>query len=109
MPGFKIEYPCKRGHAFHFRRVDRHGNLLDRRLSGEAVSMTVKARGDAIGFNPEEYSGHGLHAGLATSAASAGVSSWKIRAQTGPASDAMPARYIRDGELFVGNAARALL
>jgi integrase len=51
----------------------------------------------------------GLRAGFATSAATAGVSSWKIRQQTGHASDAMLARYIRDGELFVDNAAAALL
>jgi integrase len=62
-----------------------------------------------VGLAPEEYSGHSLRAGLATSAASAGVSSWKIRQQTGHASDAMLSRYIRDGELFVDNAAAELL
>jgi hypothetical protein len=46
---------------------------------------------------------------MATSAAQAGVSSWKIRQQTGHASDAMLARYIRGGELFINNAAGALL
>ncbi len=55
------------------------------------------------------YAGHSLRAGLATSAAAAGVSSWKIRAQTGHASDAMLRRYIRDGEMFVDNAAGAVL
>ena len=38
-----------------------------------------------------------------------GVSSLKIRQQTGHASDAMLARYVRDGELFVDNAAGSLL
>ena len=33
----------------------------------------------------------------------------KIRGQTGHVSDAMLARYVRDGELFVDNAAGALL
>ncbi len=92
-----------------FRRVDRHGNLLDARLSGEAVSLVVKERASGAGLDPGEYSGHSLRAGLATSAAAAGVSSWKIRQQTGHASDAMLARYIRDGEMFVDNAAGALL
>jgi hypothetical protein len=32
-----------------------------------------------------------------------------VRAQTGHASDAMLARYIRDGELFIDNAAGTLL
>jgi hypothetical protein len=39
----------------------------------------------------------------------AGVSTLKIRGQTGHASDAMLARYVRDGELFIDNAAGALL
>jgi hypothetical protein len=50
-----------------------------------------------------------LRAGLVTSAAQQGISSWKIRQQTGHASDAMMARYVRDGEMFLDNAAGALL
>ncbi len=93
-----------------FRPVDRHGEVHEQRLSGEAVSRVIKERVAAVGLDPDEYSGHSLRAGLATSAAAAaGVSSWKIRQQTGHASDAMLARYIRDGEMFVDNAAGALL
>ena len=58
-----------------FRPVDRSGRIAPARLSGEAVSVIVKA----------------------------------LRQTTGHASDAMLARYIRDGEMFVGNAAGALL
>ncbi|WP_287320739.1 hypothetical protein [Mesorhizobium sp.] len=39
----------------------------------------------------------------------AGASSFKIRAQAGHASDAMLARYIRDGDMFTSNAAGAVL
>ena len=92
-----------------FRPVDRHGEMGGDRLSGEAVSLVIKKRVAAIGLTAEDFSGHSLRAGLATSAATAGVSSWKIRQQTGHASDAMLARYIRDGELFLDNAAGALL
>jgi integrase len=92
-----------------FRPVDRHGNIDPARLSGEAVSLVLKQRLEAIGYDPKAYSGHSLRSGLATSAAQAGVSAWKIRAQTGHASDQMLSRYIRDGELFIGNAAGALL
>ncbi len=92
-----------------FRPVDRHGNVGDARLSAEAVATVIKARIAAIGLDPDRYSGHSLRAGLATSAATAGVPSWKIRAQTGHASDAMLDRYIRDDELFVDNAASHLL
>ena len=83
--------------------------MQGQQLSGEAVSLVVKGRVAAIGLEPNEFSGHSLRAGLATSAAAAGVSSWKIRQQTGHASDAMLARYVRDGELFIDNAAAELL
>lgn len=92
-----------------FRPIDRHGRIGLKPLSGEAVGLIVKERVQAVGIDPSDYSGHSLRAGLATSAAQAGVPSWKIRQQTGHASDAMLHRYIRDGELFRENAAGALL
>jgi len=73
------------------------------------VSIVIKERVAAVGMDASGFSGHSLRAGFATSAAQAGVPSFKIRAQTGHASDAMLARYVRDGELFTGNAAGALL
>jgi hypothetical protein len=42
----------------------------------------------------------GLRAGLITSAAKTGISSWKIREQTGHKSDAMLQRYIRDADII---------
>jgi integrase len=92
-----------------FRPIDRHGRIANERLSGEAVSLVVKERLAGANIDPTGYSGHSLRAGLATSAAQAGVSSFKIRQQTGHASDAMLARYIRDANLFEGNAAASLL
>ena len=71
--------------------------------------MIVRDRMDTTGFDPAGYSGHSLRAGFATSATRAGVSIIKIRQQTGHASDAMLSRYVRDGELFLGNAAGVLL
>jgi integrase len=98
---------CAEGAIFH--PVDRHGHVHNARLSGEAVSLVVRERIAAAGLDPARYSGHSLRAGLATSAAQAGVPTWRIRAQTRHASDAMLARYIREGELFTENAAGALL
>jgi integrase len=92
-----------------FRPVTRHGQVVPARLSGEAVSLVIKERLVALGIEPNLYSGHSLRAGFVTSAAQAGVSSWKIREQTGHKSEAMLARYIRDGEMFLDNAAGALL
>ncbi|MET4688830.1 integrase [Sinorhizobium fredii] len=92
-----------------FRPVNKHGCCLDRRLSGEAVSLIIKEHLSTAGIDPTLYSGHSLRSGFATSAAMAGVSTWKIRQQTGHASDAMLSRYVRDGELFVNNAASFLV
>jgi integrase len=92
-----------------FRSVDRHGRVHGGRLSGEAVSIVVRKRVAAAGLDPTGYSGHSLRAGFATSAAQAGVPTWRIKAQTRHASDAMLARYIREGELFTDNAAGAFL
>jgi integrase len=92
-----------------FRPVDRRGRIAVERLSAEAVSLTVKGRVAAAGIDSSGFSGHSLRAGFATSATQAGASSLKIRAQTGHASDAMLARYVRDAEVFVENAAGMLL
>lgn len=92
-----------------FRAVNRHGQISDRRLSTEAVARIVKSRAAGAGLDPQAYAGHSLRAGLATSAAAAGVPVWKIRAQTGHASLAVLERYVRDGEAFAGNAAGAVL
>jgi integrase len=92
-----------------FRPVDRHRQVSASRLSGEAVSLILRDRIAGAGFDPAGYSGHSLRAGFATSATQAGVSTFKIRQQTGHASDAMLSRYVREGELFLGNAAGVLL
>lgn len=92
-----------------FRPVDRHGNILPDRLRGDAVSTILRDRLTGAGIAPDGYSGHSLRAGLATSAIKAGVPTYKVRAQTGHASDAMLSRYVRDGEMFDGNAAGALV
>jgi integrase len=92
-----------------FRSIDRHSRLSTSSLSGDAVALIVKHCASAAGLDGSKYSGHSLRAGLATSAAAAGVSGWKIKAQTGHKSDAMVGRYIRDGQLFKDNASGAVL
>ncbi|MCH8685873.1 site-specific integrase [Pedomonas mirosovicensis] len=92
-----------------FRSIDRHGRIASSRLSGGAVSTIIKKRLSAAGFDPNVYSGHSLRAGLATSAAMAGASTWKIRQQTGHASEVMLNRYIRNGDMFSENAAGTVL
>jgi integrase len=121
--GFKVGIPKGRGRicpvkalgdwlthsgaetGFIFRSVTKGRVLSGAPLSDRAVADIIKHYAHKAGLNPEKYSGHSLRSGLATSAAQHGISSWKIRAQTGHKSDAMLARYIRDGDLFTDNAA----
>ena len=92
-----------------FRPVSRHGRIESTTLSTQSVAIIVKERISAIGLDASHFSGHSLRAGLVTSAAQAGVPSWKIRQQTGHKSDAMLNRYIRDARLFIDNAVEAIL
>jgi integrase len=92
-----------------FRNINRHGHIADSCLSGEGVAIVIRKRLRAAGIDPDGFSGHSLRAGFATSASQAGVLSLKIRQQTGHASDAMLARYVRNGELFTDNACGMLL
>jgi integrase len=70
-----------------------------------AVDELIKRAVKGAGLNPEHYSGHSLRAGLATSAARAGVNERVIMKQTGHRSEKIVRRYIREGELFRENAA----
>ncbi|WP_240190374.1 site-specific integrase [Azospira oryzae] len=92
-----------------FRSVSKGGGVSEAGLTPQAVALIVKERAKAVGLDPRNYSGHSLRAGLITSAAKLGVSSWKIRQQTGHKSDAMLGRYIRDANIFVDNPAGAVL
>jgi len=88
-----------------FRVMNRHGRLLGRRLSAEAVAIVVKRSVRQLGYDPALFAGHSLRAGLATSAAGAGKSERAIMNQTGHRSVVTVRRYIRDGSLFRENAA----
>lgn len=92
-----------------FRSVSKGGKVSDHPLTDQSVNLVLRKCATRVGLSCERLSGHSLRAGLVTSAAKAGVSSWKIRQQTGHRSDAMLQRYIRDADIFVENAAGALL
>jgi site-specific recombinase XerD len=86
-----------------FRNVNRHGQVMGNALTPQSVALIVKESVSAIGLDPTQFSGHSLRAGLVTSAAINGVSSWKICQQTGHKSDATMQGYIRDNNLFTNN------
>lgn len=85
-----------------FRSVKSH-NRLGSRLSGEAVSIIVKAAAVALGRSKDDYSGHSLRAGYITDNAIRGDQLWTIQRQTGHASLEMLSRYIRASQLVAVN------
>jgi len=91
-----------------FRPLNRHGKVLERRLSDKGVARIVKRAAAAAGYDPDTFSGHSLRAGLATAAAAAGVSERAIMNQTGHRSVTVARRYIREGSLFRENAAASI-
>jgi len=92
-----------------FRGVNRHGHVSDRGLSGRSVARIIKKLVEQAGYDPSRFSGHSLRAGLATAAAAAGKSERAIMATTGHRSVNTVRRYIRQGSVFVDNAADGLL
>lgn len=92
-----------------FRRVRKDGTISSDRLTGQSVALILKRYAVQAGLDAASISGHSLRAGLVTSAAMAGVSIWKIKAQSGHKSDSMISRYVRDANLFTDNASEALL
>jgi len=87
-----------------FRRIDRH-ERIGARLTAQSVALVLKKRAAQAGLEPAQLAGHSLRAGLATAAAAAGVSERVIMAQTGHRSLPVLRRYIREGSLFLENAA----
>jgi hypothetical protein len=81
--------------------ANRHGHL-GAALSNQSVALIVKRRAAAVGLDASDFAGHSLRAGLATAAAN-GVEERIIMRQTRHVGVTVR-RYIRDGELFVGNA-----
>jgi integrase len=90
-----------------FQRLLRSGKPNGCRLNAAYVSLVLKSRLSGAGLNAADFSSHSLRAGLVTEASKAGVPPWKIQQQTGHKTEAMLSRYIRDADLFTGNAAAA--
>jgi integrase len=85
-----------------------HGYIGATRLSAPAVALVLKRHAARAGLDPAEVAGHSLRAGLATSAAAAGVPERVIAEQTSHKGTAILRRYIREGSLFRENVASAV-
>ncbi|HTT92595.1 MAG TPA: site-specific integrase, partial [Acidimicrobiales bacterium] len=82
-----------------FRRVDRHGRVLDR-LSPQGVAIVVKRHMGRLGHPMSDFAGHSLRRGHATTAARNGASERTIMGTTGHTSVETVRGYIDEAQLF---------
>jgi site-specific recombinase XerD len=82
--------------------------MCEQAITPHTVARVIKGAAERAGIDATELSGHSLRCGLATTAARNGASERSIMRQTGHKSVQMVRRYIREGELFIDNAASKL-
>lgn len=87
-----------------FRPLNRYKQVRERRLSDKSVALIVKKYAGLAGRNAEDFAGHSLRRGFATSAAQHDVDERTIMQQTRHKSEKMVRRYIEQGNLFKNNA-----
>lgn len=87
-----------------FRPFTKNRNIRQTRLSDKSVALIVKKYVELSGLNKEDFSGHSLRRGFATSAAQHDVDEFSIMQQTRHKSEKMVRRYIEQGNMFKNNA-----
>ena len=87
-----------------FRRFSKGSKLSKNRLTDQTVALLIKEYLYLAGIDSENFSGHSLRSGFATSAAESGVEERNIMAMTGHKSTEMVRRYIKEANLFKNNA-----
>ena len=91
-----------------FRRFSKGPKLTENRLTDQTVALLIKQYLKLAGIDGENYSGHSLRSGFATSAAESGAEERSIMAMTGHKSTEMVRRYIIEANLFKNNALNKL-
>jgi site-specific recombinase XerD len=87
-----------------FRRFTKGSKLSNNRLTDQTVALLIKKYLKLAGIESQNYSGHSLRSGFATSAAESGAEERSIMAMTGHKSTEMVRRYIKEANLFKNNA-----
>ena len=76
--------------------------------SDRTIALIIKKYTSSAGLDSNQYSGHSLRSGFATSTAALGVDERSIMSMTGHKSPEMVRRYIKESNLFKNNALNAL-
>ena len=87
-----------------FVRFSKGASLTNIRLNDQSVALIIKEYLTKAGVDKNNYSGHSLRSGFATSAAEAGAEERSIMAMTGHKSTEMVRRYIKEANIFKNNA-----
>jgi len=87
-----------------FRRFTKGSKLSNNRLTDQTVALLIKKYLKLAAIESQNYSGHSLRSGFATSAAESGAEERSIMAMTGHKSTEMVRRYIKEANLFKNNA-----
>lgn len=91
-----------------FHAIDQHGHVSPRALCDRSVALIVKRTAVRAGIEPAHLAGHSLRAGFATTAALADRGLDAIMRQTGHTCERVARGYIRNANVFKGNAAAGL-
>ncbi len=92
-----------------FRRMFRGDKVGSSRLSAQSVALVVKEYASRAGLDWERYAGHSLRSGFLTSAARNKASLFKTADQSRHKSLDVLQQYVRNEDLFDGNAGADLL
>ena len=87
-----------------FRRFAKGSILTGHRLTDQSVVLIIKDCLKSAGIENENFSGHSLRSGFATTAADFGADERSIMAMTGHKTTQMVRRYIKDTNIFKNNA-----
>lgn len=91
-----------------FRPITRHGYLGSSAISPSGFTVIIKQLVEEAGMDMSAYSPHSLRSGFCTQAARAGVEERLIARQTRHKSVTVLRGYIREANLFQGNASSKL-
>lgn len=92
-----------------FRPVLKGSRLQPASLTAGSVAAIVKRYAELAGFDPAQFAGHSLRAGMITSAAQAGAPVFKIQEVSRHKSIDVLAGYVRSADLFKDHAGAAFL
>lgn len=74
--------------------------MAERRLSAQSVALVVKRHMGPLGFDVDDFAGHSLRRGMATTASRSGAPDRTIMDTTGHASPSTLAPYIDEAHQF---------